>query len=126
MDVVEDRASISVTTGKSEPSAVLEEVTARTLAFDETYRHWSPTSQSYTTAEVFLQYLHCGWECLQQVTVKVSRCTSSQCIELYLFEIIKGDQQLYVPVISNPVILRFVRERRLVVTYCEFNSESSR
>ena len=127
MDVVDDSSSTSATIKKIEPLTVLEkEMAARVLEFDEDYRHWSPASQSYTTAEVLLQYLHCGWECLQRVTVKVLRCTSSQCVELYLFEIIKGDQHLYVPVVSNPMILRFVQERRLVVTYCEFNSASSR
>jgi len=109
-----------------EPSTVLErEVAARELEIDEDYRHWSPASQPYTTAEVLLQYLRSGWECMNQVTVKTSRCVSSRCVELYSFEISKGHERLCVPVVSNPVILRLIRERGLIVTHCEINSSFS-
>ncbi len=116
----------SITPPTSQPSIVLErEIAARELEIDEDYRHWSPASQPHTTAEVLLQYLRCGWECLNRVTVKTSQCVSSRCVELYSFEISKGQEQLCVPVVSNPVILRFIRERGLIVTQCEINSSSS-
>lgn len=109
-----------------EPPTVSErETAARELEIDEDYRHWSPASQPYTTAEVLLQCLRCGWECMNQVTVKTSQCLSGRCVELYSFTIRKGDERLCVPVVSNPVILRFIRERGLIMTHCEINSSSS-
>lgn len=96
-------------------TALAREVDARELEIDEDYRHWSPESQSYTTAEVLLQYLSWGWECMNHVTVKTSRCGHRRFIELYSFEIAKGHERLCVPVVSNPVILRLIHERKLNV-----------
>jgi len=115
-----------ITPPTTESSTVSErEISAREIEIDEDYRHWSPASQPYTTAEVLLQYLRCGWECMNQVTVKTSRCVSSRCVELYSFEIYKEHERLCVSVVSNPVILRLIHERGLIVTYCEINSSSS-
>ena len=103
-------------------SSVLErEVVSRELEIDNDDRHWSPASQPYATADVLLQYLRCEWECANEVTVKTSRCVSSRCVEVYIFTISRGHERLCVPVVSNPVILRLVRERGLTVTSCEDN-----
>lgn len=103
--------------------SVLErEIVARELEIDDDdYRHWSPASQPYATAEVLLQYLSRGWECMNEVAVKTFRCVSSRCVEVYAFEISKGHERLCVPVVSNPIILRFIRQRGLAVTSCEDN-----
>ncbi len=104
-------------------SSILErEVVSRELEIDDDdYRHWSPASQPYATADVLLQYLRREWECANEVTVKTSRCVSSRCVEVYIFTISKGHERLCVPVISNPVILHLVRERGLTVMFCEAN-----
>lgn len=104
-------------------ASVLERgIVARELEIDDDdYRHWSPPSQPYTTADVLLQYLRCEWECANEITVKTSHCVSSRRVEIYIFTISKGHEHLCVPVVSNPVILRLVRERGLTVTSCEDN-----
>jgi hypothetical protein len=102
----------------SEPASRKHQIIKRLTALEETdddYRHWDPGSQPYTTAEVLLQYLRYGWEWINRVRVKRHYCASGRCVELYSFEISKGNEQLCVPVISNPVILHLVQDHKLTV-----------
>ena len=38
--------------------------------YDDDYRHWSPTSQPFTSAEVLFQHLRDGWQLQDRVIVR--------------------------------------------------------
>ena len=82
---------------------------------DEDHRHWSPNSQSYAPADILFQYLRDGWLLGDKVLVQVFQCFSWRCVEVYYFRLTHDSAPVLMPIIANPVILRFVMERGLTV-----------
>lgn len=82
---------------------------------DEDHHHWSPNSQSYAPPDLLFQYLRDGWLLGDRVLVQVFQCFSWRCIEVYSFKLTLDGEPVLMPIIANPVILRFVMERGLTV-----------
>lgn len=82
---------------------------------DNDHRHWSPNSQSYAPADVLFQYLRDGWLLGDRVLIQVFTCFSRRRVEVYSFKLILDSEPVLMPIIANPVILRFVMERGLTV-----------
>jgi hypothetical protein len=85
----------------------------REVELDNDHRHWSSTSQPYAPADILLQYLRDGWLLGDKVLVQVVQCFSWRCVEVYHFRLMSGREHILMPIIANPVILRFVMERGL-------------
>lgn len=81
----------------------------------DTRRHWSPTSQTYAPADVLLRYLTEGWQISPVVGLEEHWHAGSRRVDVYHFEVIKDDQAQVVPVQSNPVVRRLLRDRSLRV-----------
>jgi hypothetical protein len=91
---------------------------------DEDYRHWSPTSQPYASADVLLQYLRERWQIYERVEVVLNHCVSRQCIETYNFVLIRDAVYFTMPVLANPVVLRLTRELGLILVRVDASSEN--
>ena len=76
--------------------------------YDEDYRHWSPTSQPFTSAEVLLQHLRDGWQLQDRVIVRTFHCFSRRCVRLYYFSVLLDSRHFAIPVLENPVVLGLV------------------
>lgn len=83
------------------------------VEYDDDNRHWSATSEPYAPADVLLQYLRDGWLLGDKVMVRVVRCFSLRCVEVYYFRLTSDNEYVLMPVIANPVISRLVIERGL-------------
>lgn len=79
----------------------------------DTRRHWSPSSQTYAPADVLLRYVAEGWQISPVVGLEEHWHAGSRRVDVYHFEVIKDNQALVLPVQSNPVVRRLLRDREL-------------
>jgi hypothetical protein len=85
----------------------------------EEYRHWSPRSQSYASADVLQQYLRAGWQLAETVTVESFTLGAGRHVSLYHFVLSKAGRELHLPVVSSPFVLRTIMDRNLKVIRLE-------
>lgn len=83
------------------------------LRSNDTRRHWAPSSQAYAPADVLLRYLSTGWQVSPVVGLEEHYHAGVRRVDVYHFELLKGDQQQILPVHSNPVVRRLIQERGL-------------
>jgi Zn-dependent M28 family amino/carboxypeptidase len=67
----------------------------------EEYRHWSPRSQSYASADVLQQYLRAGWQLAETVTAESFTLGAGRRVSLYHFVLSKMVASCTCP--SSPV-----------------------
>ena len=79
------------------------------------YRHWSPTSQPYAPAHVLLQYLRYGWKADNTVFIKSFCCLGSRSVAVYYFLLTWDAEQVWMPVLANPVVRRLIQESGLTL-----------
>lgn len=79
------------------------------------WRHWSSGSQRYAPADILLQYLRGGWMVDDAVPVETFYCGGARYVKVYYFRLVYEDEDLWMPVIENPVVLRLIRERNLIL-----------
>ncbi len=92
---------------------------------DGVYRHWSPTSQTYASADILLQYLSVGWALDNCVVVEAFGCSGARSVKVYSFRLMHEEKDLWMPVIENPVVLRLIRERELTLRLAAPNAETN-
>jgi len=85
------------------------------LRTTDTRRHWSPTSQAYAPADVLLQFLNEGWELSPVIGLEEHWHAGVRRVDIYHFELTKGDRTLPVPVHINPIVRRLIEERGLKI-----------
>lgn len=85
----------------------------------EEYRHWSPLSQTYTSADVLQQYLRAGWQLAETVKVETFTLGAGRRVSVYHFVLSKDGRELRLPIVSSPFVLRTVMERGLKVIRLE-------
>jgi len=79
------------------------------------YRHWSPESEAYAPGEVLLQYLQDTWTLDNPVRIEAFPRSGCRYVEIYHFVLVRGEERISIPLISNPVVLRLIQEYRLTV-----------
>ncbi len=77
--------------------------------------HWSPESQTYTTADVLLQFLRDAWTLRRNVVVESFGCASYRRVSVYHFVLQKGNRQIELPIIENPIVQRLIHHYELAV-----------
>jgi hypothetical protein len=89
--------------------------TGQDLQDEGSYRHWCPQSQPYAPADMLLQYLRvgCKLDCL--VTVEAFYCAGQWRVDIYVFTLRRGENQVEMPVVANPVVLNTVKNYNLTV-----------
>ena len=94
------------------------------LRTTDTRRHWSPTSQPYAPADVLMRYLANDWQISPVVGLEEHYHAGVRKVEVYHFELVKGDKQQILPVQSNPVVRRLLNERSLRVVLLKSDSHA--
>ncbi len=79
------------------------------------WRYWSAGSQRYAPADILLQYLRGGWMVDDAVPVETFYCGGARCVKVYYFRLFYEEEDLWMPVIENPVVLRLIGERNLIL-----------
>ena len=83
------------------------------LRSTDTRRHWSPSSQHYAPADVLLQFLADNWQLSPVIGLEEHWHAGVRRVDIYHFELAKGDRTMVVPVHSNPIVRRLIEERGL-------------
>jgi hypothetical protein len=91
------------------------------LRSTDTRRHWSPSSQIYAPADVLLQYLADGWAISPVVGQEAHWHAGVRRVDVYHFELVKGEQAQVLPVQSNPIIRRLIQRRQLKIVLLKSN-----
>ncbi|NDJ85569.1 MAG: hypothetical protein GYB66_06765 [Chloroflexi bacterium] len=79
-------------------------------------RHWSRQSQPIAPAEILVNRLQRGWQLHNIVQVQTHSYGPGRSIDIYHFTLSNGTETAQIPVQSNPVVRRLIRENRLQVT----------
>ncbi len=85
----------------------------------EEYRHWSPRSQTYTSADVLQQYLRAGWQLFETVTVESFILGAGRRVSVYHFILSQGEREIDLPIVCSPIVLRLIMEHNLNVVRLE-------
>ena len=80
-------------------------------------RHWSPESETYTTADVLLQYLCLGWKLDDKVSAESYYHAGYRRSDVYYFTLKQNGVSVQMPVLVNPVVCRVVRDHGLKVLW---------
>ncbi len=82
-------------------------------SYGDTYRHWSPESEPYASADVLIQYLRMGWVLDKLVAVETIYHTAHRRSNVYYFTLHRDEQTVEMPVLANPVVLDLLKRNRL-------------
>ncbi len=85
------------------------------LRSNDTRRHWSPSSQQYAPADVFVSYLADGWLFSPVVGLEEHFHAGIRRVDVYHFELTKEGQSQVLPVQSNPIVRRLLHQYQLRV-----------
>ncbi len=78
-------------------------------------RHWSRQSQPIAPAEILVNRLQHGWALSPVVSCQQHHYGPGRTIEIYTFTLTQNDDVLQLPVQSNPVVRRIIRDHRLQI-----------
>jgi hypothetical protein len=79
----------------------------------DTRRHWSPSSQAYAPADVLMRYLAEGWQLSPIVGLEEHWHAGVRRVDVYHFEVSQEEETMVLPVQSNPVVRRLLRDYSL-------------
>jgi hypothetical protein len=82
----------------------------------EDYRHFSPSSQLYTTADVLRQYLENGWVPQSGVTVESHVLSAGRSVNVYHICLRKDGAEIVLPILASPIVWRVIAEYKLTLT----------
>lgn len=71
-------------------------------------RHWSPVSQKYAGGDAVITLLNEGWRVNEVVFHEEYWHAGSRPVTIYHLDMVRGDEQMHVPVLSNPYVRRMI------------------
>ena len=90
---------------------------------DDSYRHWSPNSQTYAPADVLVRHLRTGWTLDTIAAVETFFYAGYRRVDVYYFTLRNGEASLEMPVLGNPAVRRLIEERKLTVVRINAETE---
>jgi hypothetical protein len=77
--------------------------------------HWSPISQKYAGGDAINTLLNDGWRIQETVFFEEFWHAGSRPVTIFHFKLVRDDETLHVPVLSNPYVRRLVESLPLQV-----------
>lgn len=77
--------------------------------------HWSRQSQPIAPAEILVNRLQQGWMLADTVTCKQHQYGPGRSVDIYTFTLTHNAETMQLPVQSNPVVRRLLRENNLEI-----------
>lgn len=79
------------------------------LDYLQIQRHWHAGSEKYAGADALVTAIHKGWQPERAVYSEEYWHAGSRLVEVFHFELTRGDEKLTMPVISNPYLRRMLK-----------------
>lgn len=90
-------------------------------------RHWDPHSEKYAGGDGLLTAMQNGWEIDGPVLAEEYWCAGTRLVMIYHFTLVRGDETMKMPVLSNPYIQRLLQVWRLnVIPFEGLDQENGR
>lgn len=71
-------------------------------------RHWSPISEKYAGGDALITLFNAGWHLSETVFFEEFWHAGSRPVTIYHLVMVRGDESMNVPVISNPYVDRMM------------------
>ena len=88
-------------------------------------RHWHPQLQNYVPGHVLLEYIQTGWKLDDRVEVARFYFGDHRHVDVYHFTLKHDEDQVNIPVLANPAVLKIVEEYKLTTTRTNVDNEHS-
>jgi hypothetical protein len=86
--------------------------------YTDRYQHWCPQSAQYAGGDHLISAFRVGWTFEDNaVYAEQDWKSGSRPITVYNFVLVRDDETMIMPVISNPFIERFITERLMTIVY---------
>lgn len=86
--------------------------------YTATYQHWCPQSENYAGGDHLISAFRAGWALHEQIAYAEQDWKSgNRPVTVYHFSLIRGEEQMIMPVISNPYVERYLVENLITVVY---------
>jgi hypothetical protein len=79
------------------------------------YRHWHSDSEKFTGGDSLATALLLGWSVRDVVFLDRYRFNGTRRVNVYHFELLRGDEVMRMAVISNPYVERLINEASIRV-----------
>jgi hypothetical protein len=83
------------------------------------YRHWDVMSQRFGGGDSLATAFVEGWEIHEPVAQRTYWCGGARQVCAYAFELQRGTEIIFMPVVSNPYVDRLVQELNLSIIHEE-------
>jgi hypothetical protein len=80
------------------------------------YRHWDHLSQRFGGGDSLATAFVEGWEIHEPVAQRTYWCGGARQVCVYAFELRRGTETMFMPVVGNPYVDRLVQEMNLTIT----------
>jgi len=86
--------------------------------YTETYQHWCSQSETYAGGDHLISAFRVGWE-LANKTIHAEQDWKSgnRSVTIYHFVLVRNDEMMTMPVITNPFIERYLIQHNLKIVY---------
>ena len=84
-------------------------------AYRRIVRHWHAQSEHYAGGDCLLSALNDGWQMDVRVIAEAHWRAGTRCVMVYHFELMRGDETMTMPVITNPFVERLIAENAVQV-----------
>lgn len=83
--------------------------------YSNVYRHWDPRSEAYAGGDALVTMLQAGWHVNDPIYEQPFWYCGNRQVHVLHCVLTRGDEQIVMAVISNPFVVRAMRDRRLKI-----------
>ncbi len=97
------------------------------VEYPDVYRHWSASCEKYAGGDGLVTMLRGGWHIEgDSVTAEEFWLAGTRPVTVYHMKMVRGDESMSVPVITNPYVRRVIRMHSLKVVPLESSGKRQR
>jgi hypothetical protein len=83
--------------------------------YSDIHRHWHDGSEQYAGADALITAIRDGWNLVEPVYQEEFWHAGTRLSTVYHARMVRGDEEMWMPVITNPFIRRGLKTRKLDV-----------
>lgn len=85
------------------------------VSYPDVYRYWSSNCTGYAGADCLVTALRKGWKANEICYAEDHWLAGMRLVVVFHFELRRGNETMYMPVISNPFVRRLIFQERFEV-----------
>ena len=96
-----------------------ENVVNHHVSYPDVYRYWSVGCEAYAGGDALLTKMRQGWEIDGAIYSEDHWHAGMRLVVVFHIELVRGDEKMHMPVVSNPFVRRLIRQEALQVRSIE-------